>query len=55
MMHVVPRRSFPQSNGRIERWHELLKRKCIRPVTPLSLEDARRLVRDYVPRLQKRI
>ena len=36
--------SYPQSNGTIERWHKSLKGECIRPGTPLSLEEARRLV-----------
>ena len=39
---------YPQSNGKIERWHRLLKSECIRPGTPLSLADARRLVGTYV-------
>lgn len=38
-----------ENGGRsIERWHRSLKSECIRPGTPLSLEDARRLVEDYV-------
>ena len=32
----------------IERWYKWLKGECIRPGTPLSLEDARRLVEGYV-------
>jgi putative transposase len=36
------------ANGKIERWHKSLKGECIRPGTPLSLEDARRLVAGYV-------
>src|SRR5580692_7431929 len=39
---------YPQSNGKIERWHKSLKGECIRPGTPLSLDDARRLVEGYV-------
>jgi len=39
---------YPQSNGKIERWHKSLKGECIRPGVPLSLEDARRLVQGYV-------
>ncbi|HWO35842.1 MAG TPA: integrase core domain-containing protein [Candidatus Acidoferrum sp.] len=35
-------------SGKIERWHKSLKSECIRPGTPLSLDDARRLVQDYV-------
>ena len=38
---------YPQSNGKIEHWHKSLKGECIRPGTPLSLDDAR-LVKDYV-------
>jgi Integrase core domain len=34
--------------GKIERWHKSLKSECIRPGTPLSLDDARRLVQGYV-------
>lgn len=39
---------YPQSNGKLERWHKSLKTECIRPGTPLTLEDARRLVSRYV-------
>lgn len=34
--------------GKIERWHKSLKSECIRTGTPLSLEDAQRLVQGYV-------
>jgi hypothetical protein len=33
-----------QSNGKLERWHGNLKRECVRPGTPLCVEDARPLV-----------
>ena len=48
MTHVRTSPYDPQSNGKIERWHKSLKGECIRPGTPLSLEDARRLVEGYV-------
>jgi Integrase core domain len=48
MTHVRTSPYYPQSNGKIERWHKSLKSECIRLGTPLSLEDARRLVEDYV-------
>src|SRR5207247_7752915 len=48
MTHVRTSPYYPQSNGKIERWHQSLKEECIRPGTPLSLEDARRLVEGYV-------
>jgi transposase InsO family protein len=48
MTHVRTSPFYPQSNGKIERWHKSLKGECIRPGTPLSLDDARRLVQTYV-------
>jgi len=48
MTHVRTSPYYPQSNGKIERWHQSLKSECIRPGTPLSLDDAQRLVRGYV-------
>ena len=48
MTHVRTSPNYPQSNGKIERWHKSLKSECIRPKTPLSLEDGRRLVGGYV-------
>jgi hypothetical protein len=39
---------YPQSNGKIERWHKSLKGECIRVQVPLSPDDARRLTADYV-------
>lgn len=48
MTHVRTSPSYPQSNGKIERWHKSLKGECIRPGTPLSAEDARRLIGQYV-------
>ena len=48
MTHVRTSPYYPQSNGKIERWHRSLKSECIRPGVPLSLEDARRLVEGYV-------
>jgi transposase InsO family protein len=48
MCHVKTRPFYPQSNGKIERWHQSLKSECIRPMTPLSLEDAKRIVTQFV-------
>jgi len=48
MTHVKTSPYYPQSNGKIERWHKTLKGECIRVKTPLSLEDARRLVAEFV-------
>lgn len=48
MTHVRTSPYYPQSNGKLERWHGTVKRECIRPAAPASLEEARRLVGQYV-------
>jgi transposase InsO family protein len=48
MTHVKTSVYYPQSNGKIERWHKTLKGDCIRIKVPLTLDDARRIVSDYV-------
>jgi transposase InsO family protein len=48
MTHVRTSPYYPQSNGKMERWFKTIKTECIRPGTPLSLDDARRLVAGYV-------
>lgn len=48
MTHVRTSPYYPQSNGKIESWHKTVKRECIRPLTPLNLNDARRLVKRFV-------
>jgi len=48
MTHARTSPYYPQSNGKIERWHRILKEECIRPGTPLTLEDARRIVARFV-------
>jgi len=48
LTHVKTSPYYPQSNGKIERWHKTLKADCIRPGTPLDLQEARRLVARFV-------
>jgi transposase InsO family protein len=48
MTHVRTAPYYPQSNGKIERWHQTLKGECLRPGTPLTREDAQRIVGRYV-------
>jgi transposase InsO family protein len=58
--HVRTSPYYPPSNGKIERGHQSLKGECLRPLTPLTLEDARRLLqssvdRDHTVRLHRAI
>jgi putative transposase len=48
MTHVRTSPYYPQSNGKKERWYKTLKGECIRVLVPLSLEDARCVVADFV-------
>ena len=54
MTHVRTSPYYPQSNGKLERWHKTLKHESIRPNCPLNIEDARRLVGEYVEQYNKK-
>ena len=54
MSHVRTSPYYPQSNGKLERWHKTLKQTCIRPNVPLSLDDARRQVSEFVTEYNER-
>ena len=46
--HVLTSPHYPQSNGKFARYHRTLKEEAIRPKAPLTLEDARRVVGEFV-------
>lgn len=48
MTHVRTSPYYPQSNGKMERWHQTLKVTTIRPRAPGSLAEARQLVAAFV-------
>jgi transposase InsO family protein len=48
MTHVRTAPYYPQSNGKIERWHKTLKATTIRPNNPATLDEARSLVASFV-------
>jgi len=46
--HVFTSPHYPQSNGKLERFHRTLKHDAIRTKTPLTLQDARRVADQYI-------
>ena len=48
MTHVRTSPFYPQSNGKLERYHKTIKVECIRPQVPLSLEEARTQIAEYI-------
>ena len=48
MTHVRTSPYYPQSNGKIERWHKTIKGEAIRPGQPSTPEQARTLVGRHV-------
>jgi len=54
MTHVRTSPYYPQSNGKIERWHKTLKATTIRPGQPGTIEEARALVGAFVTEYNER-
>ena len=48
MTHVRTSPYYPQSNGKLERYHRTIKHDCVRQKTPLTLDEARRVVAEFV-------
>ena len=46
--HVMTSPYYPQSNGKLERFHQTVKEQAIRPLTPLDLAEAKRIVGDFI-------
>jgi transposase InsO family protein len=48
MTHARTSRSYPQSNGKLERWHKTLKTDAIRVKALADLDEARRVISAFV-------
>lgn len=48
MTHVRTSPYYPQSNGKLERYHKTIKGDAIRPAAPSSLDEARKVVAKFV-------
>ena len=49
MTHVRTAPYYPQSNGKIERWHKTIKSDALRPASPTSLEEGYGTSRQLTP------
>jgi putative transposase len=48
MTHVRTSPYYPQSNGKVERWHKTIKGDALRLSNPATLDEARALIARYV-------
>jgi hypothetical protein len=46
--HVRTSPRYPQSHGKLERWHGSLKRECVRPSCPGSVAEARKRIAGFI-------
>jgi len=54
LTHMRTSVNYPQANGKIEAWHKSLKCECVRCMSFLSLDDARRKIAAYVDHYNNR-
>ena len=48
LTHTFPSVDSPQSNGKIERFFQTAKSDCIRKTSFLSIDDARKQIKEYI-------
>lgn len=48
LTHVRTSPHYPESNGKIERWHGTLKRDCLRVKTPLDIDQAKTTTAQFI-------
>ncbi len=54
LQHVKTSPSYPQANGKIERFHKSLSEECLRTTSMINLEDAREQIAKYVDHYNNR-
>jgi transposase InsO family protein len=54
MTHVRTSPYYPQSNGKLERYHKTIKNECIRPKSIVSYKDALKTVSNFVEHYNKK-
>jgi transposase InsO family protein len=48
LQHVRTSIAYPQSNGKLERWHGTISQECLRQRSFIDLDDTRRQIAHYI-------
>ncbi|MDQ3194674.1 MAG: IS3 family transposase, partial [Bacteroidota bacterium] len=48
LQHIKTSIAYPQSNGKIERYHRTIQEECLKQTSMINLEDARKQIQDYI-------
>jgi transposase InsO family protein len=48
LTHIRTSINYPQANGKVERIHRTLNEECLRVKSPVSLDDMRKSIADYI-------
>ncbi len=48
LQHIKTSIAYPQSNGKIERYHRTIHEECLMKISLINLDDARKQVNDYI-------
>ena len=48
LQHIKTSIAYPQSNGKIERYHRTIQEECLKKSSMINLEDARKQIADYI-------
>jgi transposase InsO family protein len=46
--HITTSVAYPQSNGKLERFHRTISEECLRTTSPISLEDFKQYIDSYI-------
>ena len=46
--HVITSVNYPQANGKIERYHRTISEECLRIKSPVSFDNFKKYIEDYV-------
>jgi transposase InsO family protein len=46
--HITTSVKYPQSNGKIERFHRSINQECLRIISPITLDEYKIYVQDYI-------